>query len=443
MLHSKMFVKTKKETPTDEVSKNAILLHKANYVYKEMAGAYTFLPMGLRVLNKIENVVRKHMDKIGNEILMTSLAPKELWEQTGRIDKVDVLFKASAANENSKNKSNNEYILNSTHEELVTPIAVDFGRSYKDFPLAYYQIQTKFRNEPRAKSGLLRGREFRMKDLYSFHIDEQDFVNYYEQAKKSYMDVYTELGLGDDTFIASASGGDFTHRFSHEFQTVTDAGEDIIYIDWDKKVSYNQEVVSESADENIKNFGYDISKLPQVKACEVGNIFPLETKFTKAFNFQYTDKDNQKKLVEYMGCYGIGSSRIMGVLVEKFGDDKGLVWPKAVAPFGITVVSLHKEKGDEVYKKSNEIYEGFLKSFAEYNSNVGILFDDRDLSPGNKLADADLYGIPLQIIVGSKNLDRKVIEIKLRKTGEVIELSSELDLLDLKKEIYKVYERVF
>jgi prolyl-tRNA synthetase len=324
-----------------------------------------------------------------------------------------------AANENSKNKSNNEYILNSTHEELITPIGQDYGRSYKDFPFAYYQIQTKFRNEPRAKSGLLRGREFRMKDLYSFHINEEDFINYYENAKQVYMDVYNELSIGEDTYIASASGGDFTHRYSHEFQTVCDTGEDTIYIDKVKKVSYNKEVVSKNADENIKNFGYDISKLPQAKACEVGNIFPLETKFTKAFNFQYTDKDNQKKLVEFMGCYGIGSSRIMGILAEKFGDEKGLVWPKAVAPFQVQIVSLHKEKNDEIYKKCQEIYNDLTKN------NWEVLWDDRDLSPGNKLSDADLYGIPVQIVLGQKGLEKNVVEVKQRKTGDIQEVSLE------------------
>jgi prolyl-tRNA synthetase len=436
MLHSKIFVKSKKEDPTDEVSKNAILLHKASYIYKEMAGVYSYLPFGLRTLTKIENLVRKHMDKIGNEIFMSSLAPKELWETTKRIDTVDVLFKASAANEFSKNKSGNEYILNSTHEELVTPIAIDFGKSYKDFPLAYYQIQTKFRNEPRAKSGLLRGREFRMKDLYSFHIDEQDFLKYYEEAKNAYMDFYHDVGLGEDTFIASASGGDFTQRFSHEFQTLVDAGEDVIYIDREKKVSYNKEVVSEDAQENIKNFGYDVSKLPLEKACEVGNIFPLESKFTKAFNFQYTDKDNQKKLVEYMGCYGIGPSRVMGVLVEKFGDDKGLVWPKSVAPFNIEIVSLHKEVGDEVYKKSESVYN-ILKNKFE------VLFDDRNISVGQKLADADLYGVPVQIIVGAKNLEKNIIEVKFRKTGEVVELSTSLSDDDLLQEIENIWQKVF
>lgn len=412
MLHSKLFLKSKKEVPTDEVSKNAILLHKANFVYKEMAGVYTFLPLGLRVLNKIENLVRKHMDKIGNEIFMSSLAPKELWEKTGRLNSVDVLFKASPANENSKNKSNNEYVLNSTHEELITPISADYGRSYKDFPFAYYQIQTKFRNEPRAKSGLLRGREFRMKDLYSFHTSEKDFLDYYEMAKKAYMDFYHDVKLGDDTFIASASGGDFTHRFSHEFQTICEAGEDTIYIDRQNKIAYNKEVVSEDEGKNIKNFGIDISKLEQVKACEVGNIFPLETKFTNAFNFQYTDENNQKKIVEYMGCYGIGPSRVMGVIVEKFGDEKGLVWPKAVAPFHVEVVSLHKEKGDKVFETAQDLYNG-LSKFGE------VLFDDRDASAGVKLNDADLYGIPVQVIVGQKNLDNGEVEIKQRKTGAV------------------------
>jgi prolyl-tRNA synthetase len=309
---------------------------------------------------------------------------------------------------------------------------MDFGKSYKDFPFAYYQIQTKFRNEPRAKSGILRGREFRMKDLYSFHIDEKDFLDYYESAKKAYMDFYNDVGLGDDTFIASASGGDFTHRFSHEFQTVVDAGEDVIYIDRDKKVSYNQEVVSESAEENIKNFGYDISKLPQAKACEVGNIFPLETKFTKAFNFQYTDKDNQKKLVEYMGCYGIGSSRVMGVIVEKYADEKGLVWPKAVAPYHVEVVSLHKEKSDNVFETAKNIYEQLAK-------HGEVLFDDRDASVGVKLNDADLYGIPVQIIVGQKNLEGGQVEVKHRKTGEVEKVKVE----EVIKHIESIWQKVF
>jgi prolyl-tRNA synthetase len=431
MLHTKLYSKTKKEVPSDEVSKNAILLHKANFIHKEMAGAYTFMPLGLRTLNKIENLVRKHMDKLGSEIFMTSLAPKELWEATGRLNTVDVLFKASPANENSKNKSNNEYVLNSTHEELVTPIAADFGRSYKDFPFAYYQIQTKFRNEPRAKSGLLRGREFRMKDLYSFHTNEQDFLNYYENAQKIYMDFFNDVGLGEDTYIASASGGDFTHRFSHEFQTVCEAGEDTIYIDKENKISYNQEVVGTEED-NIKNFGKDISKLPQAKACEVGNIFPLETKFTKAVGFTYTDENNQKKLVEFMGCYGIGPSRIMGVIVEKFADEKGLVWPKSVAPYHVEVVSLHKESSDNIFATAKNIYENLSKKGE-------VLFDDRDASAGVKLNDADLYGIPVQVIVGGKNLENGEVEIKIRKSGEVEKVKVE----EVVNKLESIWQKVF
>ena len=416
MLHSRLFVKSKKELPEDEVSKNAILLHKASFVYKEMSGVYTFLPMGLRVLNKIENLLRKHMDLVGTEIYLSSLAPKELWQQTGRINEVDVLFKVSAANENSKNKSNNEYILNSTHEELVTPIAAHFAQSYKDFPvdhpLAFYQIQTKFRNEPRAKSGLLRGREFRMKDLYSFHLTKDDFEKYYESVKQSYINFFTDLQLGQDLYITSASGGDFTEQVSHEFQIMCDAGEDTIYIDEASKNAFNKELVST---ENEIKFGVKFDALEQVTACEVGNIFTLEDKFTKAFNLQYTNRDNKKELVPHMGCYGIGTTRIMGVMVEKFSDDSGMVWPKVVAPFDVEIVSLFKELGDDVYVESKSIYEKLKASY-------DCLLDDREISVGQKLNDADLYGIPVQIIVGAKNLERGVVEVKVRKSGRILEV---------------------
>jgi prolyl-tRNA synthetase len=249
------------------------------------------------------------------------------------------------------------------------------------------------------------------------------------------MDFYNEVGIGADTFIASASGGDFTHRFSHEFQTIIPAGEDIIYIDREDKISYNKEVVSENSEENIKNFGKDVSKLEQVKACEVGNIFPLETKFTKAINFTYTDENNQKRLVEFMGCYGIGPSRVMGVLVEKFGDEKGLVWPKSVAPFDIEIVSLHKEEGDEVYKKAESIYKILHTPGGVYD----VLFDDRNLSAGVKLNDADLYGIPVQIIIGQKSLEEGMVEVKVRKTGQVEKVKVE----KIKEYIESIWPEVF
>ena len=252
MRQSQLFIKTRKEAPTDEVSKNAILLTRAGFIHKEMAGVYTFLPLGLRVLKKIEDIIRRHMDTIGNEIVMSSLAPRDLWEKTGRLDVVDVLMKTSPANKASEEKSTNSYILNPTHEELITPIASEYARSYKDLPCAFYQIQTKFRNEARAKSGLLRGREFRMKDLYSFHRSEEDLNLYYEKAKEVYMNIYKDIGLGDDTFITLAGGGDFTKQFSHEFQTVVEAGEDIVYLDRKNKIAYNKEVVTA---ENAERLG--------------------------------------------------------------------------------------------------------------------------------------------------------------------------------------------
>lgn len=410
-----MYTKTRKEAPKDEVSKNAILLTRAGFIHKEMAGVYTMLTLGLRVLNKIEGIIRRHMDTVGNEVLMTALAPKEIWEATKRIDSIDVLMKTMPANKVSEAKSNASYILGSTHEEMITPIAKDIARSYKDLPVAYYQIQTKFRNEARAKSGLLRGREFRMKDLYSFHKDGDDLKKYYDKLKTVYAHIYNDMGLGDDTFITLASGGDFTKDFSHEFQTLCDAGEDTIYLDRKNKIAYNKEVVTE---ENAKKLKVDFSKMEQVKACEVGNIFPLNTKFSKAFDYTYTDEKGEKKDV-YMGCYGIGPTRLMGVIVEKFADEKGLVWPESVAPFSVHLLVLGKDKSSEAYKTAETIYETLQKN------HVDILFDDRDVSAGEKFADSDLIGIPMRIVVSEKSLTSGGVELKERKAG-----SSEIVTVD-------------
>ncbi len=412
MRQSKLYTKTRKEAPADEVSKNAIFLTRAGFIHKEMAGVYTFLPLGLRVLKKIEDIVRRHMDTIGNELVMSSLAPRELWEKTGRADVVDVLMKTMPANKASEEKSTNSYILNPTHEELITPIASEYARSYKDLPAAFYQIQTKFRNEARAKSGLLRGREFRMKDLYSFHRDENDLKEYYEKAKGVYMNVYRELGIGDDTFITVAGGGDFTKEFSHEFQTVTEAGEDVIYLDRKNAIAYNKEVVTE---ENATRLGVDFNSLVQVKACEVGNIFPLGTKFTKAFDYTYTDEEGKQAEV-YMGCYGIGPSRLMGVIAEKFGDDKGLVWPASIAPFSMHLLLISKDKESEAAKLAEELYKKLT------DAHVEVLFDDREEGAGSKFADSDLIGIPMRVVVSDKSLEKGGIEIKERTsdTSEII-----------------------
>jgi prolyl-tRNA synthetase len=414
MRQSHLYTKTRKEAPSDEVSKNAILLSRAGYIHKEMAGVYTFLPLGLRVLRKIEDIIRRHMDTIGNEVLMTALAPVSLWETTGRINSVDVLMKTAPANEKAKEKSDTSYVLGSTHEEMITPLVKEYVRSYKDLPVAFYQIQTKFRNEARAKSGILRGREFRMKDLYSFHVSEDDLKQYYEKSKEVYMNVFRELGLGDDTFITLASGGDFTKDFSHEFQTLCEAGEDTIFLDRKSKIAYNKEVVNE---ETAKRLGVDFAVMEEVRACEVGNIFPLGTKFTDAFEFSYVDESDAKSPV-YMGCYGIGPTRLMGVIVEKFADEKGLVWSNAVAPFSLHLLSLTKDKEGEAAKKAEELYKTLT------DRGVEVLFDDREASAGEKFADSDLIGIPMRVVVSDKSLAAGGVEIKERRseTSEIVSI---------------------
>ncbi len=397
MKMTRMGVRPEKTPPKDAEAVNQKLLIQAGFIHQEMAGVYSFLPLGLKVITKIENIVRKHMDEIGSELLMPALSPKENWRTTGRLETIDVLFKASAANSVSLAKSDAEYILCPTHEDVVTPLVQGYNMSYKDLPVAVYQIQTKFRNEPRAKSGLLRCREFRMKDLYSFHATEADWKKYYEESKNVYMDIYNEIGIGKDTMIALASGGDFTKEFSHEFQTRCENGEDTIYLDKTTGIAYNKEVKPDGADNN-PNFEI-------FSASEVGNIFPLGTKFTKAFGYEYTDKDGIKKPV-IMSSYGIGISRLMGVLVEKFHDDKGIIWPKNVAPFLVNLIDIQQPE------EAKKIYERLQKE------GVECLWDDRDMNPGGKFADAELIGCPIRVLVSQRSLDSGGVELKLRNETE-------------------------
>lgn len=391
---SQMAFQPEKTPPKDAEAISHKLLVQAGYIDQVMAGVFTFLPFGLLVLTKIENIVREEMDKIGSEILMPSLAPKQLWEKTGRIDTVDVLMKTGPANKAAQEKHNAEYILNSTHEELVTPLIMKQNLSYKDLPLAVYQIQTKFRNEPRAKSGIMRTREFRMKDLYSFHANEADLKRYYEVVKESYKIVYQRLGIGRDTYLSLASGGDFTKDYSHEFQTRCESGEDTIFLDKETGTAFNKEVAPAGAE------GSD--RFEEFRACEVGNIFPLNTKFSQAFDYYFTDKDGEKKIV-YMGSYGIGTSRLMGVIVEKFHDEKGIIWPENVAPFEVSLISMN-----DTVEKASEIYEALT------TAGIEVLWDDRDLSAGVKFADADLIGNPYRIVVGQKSLALGGVELKRR-----------------------------
>ncbi len=397
MKTSQLFTKTTKSVSAQTESINAKLLTRAGYIYQEMAGVYAYLPLGLRVIKKIEAIIRDEMDKIGQEILLPSLSSRDRWHATERHDSIDVLMSTKAANELALAKHSAEYILNPTHEDIITPLAKHFRTSYKDFPYAMYQIQTKFRNEPRAKSGLMRGREFIMKDLYSFHTTEASLNEFYEIAKERYLAIYQRLGLGDKTFITVASGGDFTTNYSHEFQTVLSSGEDDIYLDRKNKIAYNKEVVTPA---DAKKLGVDFDKLEQVSASEVGNIFPLGTKFSKLLDYKYASKDNKQALV-WMGSYGIGVSRLMGVMAELFSDDKGLMWPEAVAPFSFHIVALPDDKNMEVAVK---IYH----ELGEDN----CLYDDRPAaSTGEKFSDADLIGCPIQIIISRKTLEQNSVEV--------------------------------
>lgn len=425
MRQTKLFAKTTKSSKEFD-SINATLLTKGGYIEQVMSGVYTYLPLGLRVLRKIENIVREEMDKISVEIRMSALSPMELWEKTGRLDTIDVLMKTSPANNLAKEKNDSNYILNPTHEELVTPLAKLFNQSYKDLPTSAYQILVKFRNEVRPKSGLLRGREFLMKDMYSFHTSKEDFQQYYEESKNYYMNVYKRVGLGDDTVIALASGGDFAKEFSHEFQTKCDSGEDLLFYVKSKNIYYNKEVAPTNTGKLAEEgdiFPETGEKYEVFKASEVGNIFTLGTKYTSAFDYLATDQNGNKQEV-YMGCYGIGISRLMGVVVEKHNDEKGIIWPESIAPFKVHLLGLGLDNS-EVKTKAEEIYKLLV------NSGIEVLFDDRiEATAGEKLGDADLIGCPFRLVVSKKTGD--LVELKKRSQNETKLLTLEEILKTLK-----------
>ena len=399
MRYSQLFGKTSKSVPSDADSVNAKLLTQGGFIQKEISGVYNYLPLGLRVLTKIQNIVREEMNKIGGqEILMPAMTQEESWETTNR-NNMDVLF-------HLKGQGDTDLVLNPTHEEVVTPLAQKYIFSYRDLPVAVYQIQNKFRNEARAKSGLMRGREFNMKDLYSFHTDEADLNRYYEIVKKAYFEIYKRIGLGDITVLAFASGGAFS-QFSHEFQTINKNGEDTIYLCKKCNIAINKEIID--TQKTCPECGND--KLEAVKATEVGNIFKLRNKFSKAFNFYYSDKDGQEKIVE-MGCYGFGPSRVMGTIAEIFNDEKGLIWPESVAPYQIHLIGL--DLFDEnIKKQAEDLYQKLL------DKNIEVLFDDRlDTTAGAKFADADLIGIPTRFVISKRSLENGGIERKKRNESK-------------------------
>ncbi|HVU06879.1 MAG TPA: aminoacyl--tRNA ligase-related protein [Candidatus Paceibacterota bacterium] len=412
MRQSHLFTKTRKEAPKDEVSRNAELLIRGGYVYKEMAGVYAFMPLGLRVLEKIVQVIREEMNAIGGqEVSLTALQDKKTWEKTGRWsdDVVDNWFK-------TKLKNGTETGLGFTHEEPLTALMKDYVHSYRDLPRAVYQFQTKFRNEERAKSGIMRGREFLMKDLYSFSRDQKEHDAYYESAKKAYVKVFERLGLGDKTYVTFASGGSFS-KYSHEFQTVTDAGEDTIYVDEKKRIAINKEVLT---DDVLKDLGVKRGDLVEKKAVEVGNIFSLGTRFSDAFDLTYVDDKGGKQAV-VMGSYGIGPSRVMGTIVETLSDKDGIVWPEAVAPFKAHLIVVDSK--DSVGGKNAARAEADRLYKTLSDKGIEVLYDDRDARPGEKFADADLMGMPYRIVVSDKALAAGGYEVKHRATGKAESLA--------------------
>jgi len=401
MRQSKLFTKTRREAPADEVAKNAKLLVRAGYIHKEMAGVYSYLPLGLRTLNKIVEIIREEMNAIGGqELLLSSLQNPELWKKTDRW-KQDVWFKTSL-------NSGGELGFGWTQEEAITHIASQYVSSYRDLPFSAYQVQTKFRNEERAKSGIMRGREFLMKDMYSFHADEQDLDAFYERVTNAYRKIFQRIGIGEKTFVTFASGGAFS-KYSHEFQTICKTGEDVIYVSRKKGIAINKEVLT---DEVLADLGLSRGDLEEASAVEVGNIFKLGTRFSESLGLSYLDKKGNAHPV-IMGCYGIGPSRIIGTVIEVFSDEKGLVWPESIAPFTVHIVSLGKA-GDGISKIADTLYSDFIKA------GVEVLYDDRDVRAGEKFAESDLLGIPKQIVIGEETTATGTFEVVDRATGSVV-----------------------
>lgn len=415
MRQTQLFTKTRREAPADETAKNAQLLIRAGYVHKEMAGVYSYLPLGIRVLSNIETIVRQEINTLGGqEVRMATLHPSEPWKQTGAWDSVDVLFKILSRTEK-------EYTIGQSEEEIVTPIAQQYIQSYKDLPLAIYQIGSKYRDELRAKSGIMRGREFIMKDMYSFHETQDDFDRFYAEAKEAYLRVYTRLGLVAKA--TEASGGNFTEKLSYEFMVLTDAGEDDILYCSECSFCVNTEISEQKASDSCTRC--DVGTLHQAKASEVGNIFDLGQKYPKDFAFTYKNKEGEE-VHPIMGCFGIGITRLMGVIVEALADEKGIVWPESVAPFAVHLIGLNSDDA-EIKDWADGIYSALKRR------GVEVLYDDRDARPGEKFADSDLIGIPYRVVVSRKTKEEGKFEVVERASGEVVYMTEE--------ELYTKFEK--
>lgn len=411
MIHrkrSQLFSKTSKTVPADETSKNAQLLIQAGFIHKEMAGVYAYTPLGLQVVENIKQIVREEMNSVnGQELIMTNLQPREPWQETGRWDDavVDVWFKTHL-------KDGSEVGLAWSHEEAIVDMMRHHVSSYKDLPISVYQFQTKLRNELRAKSGVMRGREFVMKDMYSLCVDSTQHDEYYNSVIEAYKRVYNRVGLGKDTYVTFASGGAFT-KFSHEFQTVCDAGEDTIYLHKGKNIAINEEVLDE---DSLAKLEIKKEELVEVKSSEVGNIFNFGTEKSEQMNFSFTNTDGERQFV-HLGSYGIGVTRLMGVIAEKFADEKGLVWPRAVAPARVYLIAIGQTEA--VSNETERLFEAF------HEHGVSVLYDDRDVRAGEKFADADLIGLPYRIVVSESGLEKGTFELKERVHDSAQHLSKE------------------
>ncbi len=402
MKQGNIFTKSRKESPANEVSKSAQLLIRAGYINKEMAGVYDMMPLGLRVLNKIEDIIREEMNAVGGqEIIMTALQDPLVWKKTERWDDavVDNWFKTTL-------KNGNEIGLASTHEEAITNFMKNHITSYKDLPVYAYQFQTKFRNELRVKSGIMRGREFLMKDLYSFSLDEEQHNEFYEKMKGAYLKIYDRVGLGDRTYLTFASGGSFS-KYSHEFQTLTEAGEDTICLHREKKLAINDEVMNA---EVLGDLALEKDDLEKLKTIEVGNIFTLGDRFSLPLELIVDTPDGKRKPV-FMGSYGIGVGRLMGTVAEVFADEKGLVWPESIAPFKYHIVNLLSDASE-----ADRVYNEMIKR------GIEVLYDNRVVGPGQKLNESDLLGIPNRILIGKSFSETGNIEIINRKTGGIAKI---------------------
>ena len=407
MLQSQLFTKTRREAPKDEVAKNAQLLIRAGFLHKEIAGVYSYLPLGLRVLKNLEKIIREEMNAIGGqEILMTTLQDPALWKKTDRWVDEEVNPQTGLPWFKTALTGGGELGIANTHEEALANILTKYTSSHRDLPVYAYQFQNKFRNELRAKSGIMRCREFLMKDLYSFNADEVSFREFYEQCAKAYMRIFTRAGIGEKTYRTFASGGAFS-KYSDEFQTVCEAGEDTIYVHPEKRIAVNKEVYTEDVLADLK---LSRDTLKEVRAIEVGNIFPLGVRYSEAFGLSYKDEQGKVHPV-YMGSYGIGLGRLMGTIVEVRADEKGIVWPREVSPFAVHLISISGGNAD-VEKEAGRLYE-LLREH-----QIETLYDDRDVRAGEKFAEADLIGIPTRLVVSEKTMQEGGAEITLRQSGQ-------------------------